>query len=61
MHPALPLETGVTLSFSPIVAAASSLFLSSPFAATLYPLHDFLLPLDLTHAARIEKRRSTLN
>jgi hypothetical protein len=24
-----------------------SLFLSSPFAAALYPLHDFLLPLDL--------------
>jgi hypothetical protein len=25
------------------------------------PLHGFLLPLDLLHAARIEKRRSTLN
>jgi hypothetical protein len=35
------------LSLSPIVAAAPSLFLSSPFAAALYPLHDFLLPLDL--------------
>jgi hypothetical protein len=35
------------LSFSLMVAAAPSLFLSSPFAATLYPLHDFLLPLDL--------------
>jgi hypothetical protein len=49
------------LSFSPIVAAAPSLSLSSPFAASLYPLHGFLLPLDLPHAARIEKRRSTLN
>jgi hypothetical protein len=38
-----------------------SLFLSSPWAAALYPLHGFLLPLDLPHAARIEKRRSTLN
>jgi hypothetical protein len=35
------------LSVSPIVAAAHSLFLSSPFAAALYPLHDFLFPLDL--------------
>jgi hypothetical protein len=35
------------LSLSPIVAAAPSLFLSSPFAAALYPLHNFLLPLDL--------------
>ena len=35
------------LSLSPIVADAPSLFLSSPFAAALYPLHDFLLPLDL--------------
>jgi hypothetical protein len=35
------------LSLSPIVAAAPSLFLSSPFAASLYPLHDFLPPLDL--------------
>jgi hypothetical protein len=34
-------------SLSPIVAAAPSLFLSSPFAAALYPLHNFLLPLDL--------------
>jgi hypothetical protein len=34
-------------SLSPIVAAAPSLFLSSPFATALYPLHDFLLPLDL--------------
>jgi hypothetical protein len=25
------------------------------------PLHGFLLPLDLPHAARIEKMRSTLN
>jgi hypothetical protein len=48
------------LSLSPIVAATPSLFLSSPFAAALYPLHDFL-PLDLPHATRIEKRRSTLN
>jgi hypothetical protein len=55
----------------PIVAAAPtlstlcppppSLFLSSPWAAALYPLHCFLLPLYLHHAARIEKRRSTLN
>jgi hypothetical protein len=44
-----------------MVAAAPSLFLSSPWAAAHYPLHDFLLPLDLPHAARIEKRRSTLN
>jgi hypothetical protein len=43
------------------VTVAPSLFLSSPFAAILYPLHDFILPLDLPHAARIEKRRSTLN
>jgi hypothetical protein len=34
-------------SLSPLVAAAPSLFLSSPFAATLYPLHDFFPPLDL--------------
>jgi hypothetical protein len=41
--------------------AAPSLFLSSPWAAALYPLHDFLLPLDLPpHVARIKKRRSTL-
>jgi hypothetical protein len=39
---------GDPLSLSPIVAAAPSLFLSSPFAAALYPLHDFLLPLDLS-------------
>jgi hypothetical protein len=59
-----------TLSFSPIVAAAPtlftplaapSLFLSSPFAAALYHFHCFLLPLDLLHAARIEKRRSKLD
>jgi hypothetical protein len=37
------------------------LFLSSPLAAAPYPLHGFLLPLDLPHAVRIEKRRSTLN
>jgi hypothetical protein len=49
------------LSLSPIVAAAPSLFISSPFAAALYPLHGFLLPLDLPHAVRIEKRRSTSN
>jgi hypothetical protein len=35
------------LSRSPIIAAAPSLFLSSPFTAALYCLHDFLLPLDL--------------
>jgi hypothetical protein len=35
------------LSLSPIVAAIPYLFLSSPFAAALYPLHDFLLCLDL--------------
>ena len=35
------------LSLSPIVAAAPSLFLSSLFTVALYPLHDFLLPLDL--------------
>jgi hypothetical protein len=29
------------------LATAPSLFLSSPWAATLYPLHGFLLPLDL--------------
>jgi hypothetical protein len=29
------------------LAAASSLFVSSPWAASLYPLHGFLLPLDL--------------
>jgi hypothetical protein len=38
-----------------------SLSLSSPWAAALYPLNSVLLPLDLPHAARIEKRRSTLN
>jgi hypothetical protein len=37
------------------------LLLSSPMAAALYPLHVSLLPLDPPHAARIEKRRSTLN
>ncbi len=26
-----------------------------------FPLYGFLLPLDLPHAARIRKRRSTLN
>jgi hypothetical protein len=31
--------------------AAPSLFLSSPWEAALYPLHGFLLPLDLpTHS-----------
>jgi hypothetical protein len=55
----------------PMVAAAPSLFpplglppshfLSSPLAATLYPLHGFLLPLDLPHTARIKKRRSKLD
>jgi hypothetical protein len=35
------------LSLSPSVIVAPTLFLSSPFAAALYPLHDFLLPLDL--------------
>jgi hypothetical protein len=35
------------LSLSPIVAATPSLFLSSPFAIALYPLQDFLPPLDL--------------
>jgi hypothetical protein len=30
-------------------------------AAALYPLHGFLLPLDFSHAARIEKRRSKLD
>jgi hypothetical protein len=29
------------------LATAPSLFLSSPWAAALYPLHDFLLRLDL--------------
>jgi hypothetical protein len=29
------------------LATAPSLFLFSPWAAALYPLHDFLLPLDL--------------
>jgi hypothetical protein len=43
------------------LAVAPSLFLSSPWAAALYPLHGFLLPLDLLHASMIEKRRSTLN
>jgi hypothetical protein len=56
------------VSFSPIVAAphrfqpfAPRLFLSSSFAAALYPLQCFLLPLDLLHTARIEKRRSKLD
>jgi hypothetical protein len=31
----------------PNCCSRPSLFLSSPFAATLYPLQDFLLPLDL--------------
>jgi hypothetical protein len=44
--PLLP-NSSRPLSLSPIVADAPSLFLSSPFAAALYPLHDFLLPLDL--------------
>jgi hypothetical protein len=43
------------------LAAAPSLFLSSSLAATLYPLHGFLLPLDLPHVAMIEKRRSKLD
>jgi hypothetical protein len=30
------------------LAAAPSLSLSSPWAAALYPLHGFLLPLDLS-------------
>jgi hypothetical protein len=30
-------------------------------AAALYPLHGFLLPLELPQAARIEKRRSKLD
>jgi hypothetical protein len=34
-----------TLSTS--LAAAPSLFLSSPWVTSLYPLHDFLLLLDL--------------
>jgi hypothetical protein len=37
------------------------LLLSSPLAAAPYPLHGSLLPLDPPHAARIEKRRGTLN
>jgi hypothetical protein len=45
----------------PNCCSRPSLFLSSPFAASFYPLHDFLLPLDLPHAARIETRRSKLN
>jgi hypothetical protein len=59
--PPLSSPTLADPSPSPIVAAAPSLFLSSPFAAALYPLHHFLLPLDLPHAARIVKRRITLN
>jgi hypothetical protein len=35
------------LSLSPICCTTPSLFLSSPRAVALYPLHDFLLPLDL--------------
>jgi hypothetical protein len=59
------------LPFSQFIAAAPtlstplattpSLSLSSPSTAALYPLHGFLLTLDLPHAARIEKKRSTLN
>jgi hypothetical protein len=41
--------------------AAPSLFLSSPLAAALYPLHGFLLLVDLPQAARIDKRRSKLD
>jgi hypothetical protein len=32
-----------------------------PIGSRPYPLHGSLLPLDPPHAARIEKRRSTLN
>jgi hypothetical protein len=32
-----------------------------PIAAALYPRHDFLLPLNLLHAARIEKGRSKMD
>jgi hypothetical protein len=34
--------------FPPLGPPPPSLFLSSPWAAALYPLHSFLLPLDLT-------------
>jgi hypothetical protein len=43
-----------------VAAAPLPLLLSSPMAAAPYPLH-VSLPLDSPHAARIEKRRSTLN
>jgi hypothetical protein len=36
-------------------------WLSSPLAAAPYSLHGSLLPLDPPHAARIEKRGSTMN
>jgi hypothetical protein len=44
-----------------VAVAPLPLLLSSPMAATPYPLHVSLLPLDPPHAARIEKRTSTLN
>jgi hypothetical protein len=44
-----------TLSLSPVVAAAPSLFLSFPFAAALYPLHDFHPPLDLPPRSKDRK------
>jgi hypothetical protein len=59
-RPSLLLIVAAAPTFSTPLATPS-LFLSSPWAAALYPLHGFLLPLDLPHAARIEKRRSTLN
>jgi hypothetical protein len=51
---------GAPLS-SPTLAAPSLSCSPPPLAATPYPLHGSLLPLDPPHAARIEKRRSTLN
>jgi hypothetical protein len=44
-------------TFSTALAAPHpSLFLSSPWAAALYPLHGFLLPLDLpTHSKHREE------
>jgi hypothetical protein len=44
-----------------VAATPLPLLLSSPLAAAPYPLRGSLLPLDPPHAARIEKRRSTLN
>jgi hypothetical protein len=61
MDGSLPLLPNPSRPPLPNCCSRPSLFLSSPFAASLYPLHDFLLPLDLPHAARNEKRRSTLN